>query len=239
MSISTRVEPTLLADKVHAVLHDAIMSGELPAGSRLRIREIAEQVGTSVMPVREAIRRLEESGLAERQPHKGAVVKQLSLDELLHVYDTRLLLEGEAARLGAASIADDEVSAMEETYERMRDAIQQGRIIGMLDLDEAFLSILYRASRNPVLVTTIAGLWRQCRAYKIVGALEASGDDPLWRHQADLLEAARSRDGVAALAASNASLEDARGRIRARLAAQRPAENPVEAGPDSRDGEEA
>jgi DNA-binding GntR family transcriptional regulator len=219
-----------LADKVHAVLHAAIMSGELPAGSRLRIRDIAEQVGTSVMPVREAIRRLEESGLAERQPHKGAVVKELSLDELLHVYDTRRLLEGEAARLGAAGISAEEVAAMEQTYERMREAIQQGRIIEMLDLDEAFLSILYRASRNPVLVTTIAGLWRQCRAYKIVGALEAPGDDLLWRYQADLLEAARNGDGAAALASSNASLEDARSRIRAHLAVQDAAENAVSEG---------
>ncbi|MBC7279187.1 MAG: GntR family transcriptional regulator [Nocardioides sp.] len=218
--MSTRVESTLLADKVHAVLHDAIMSGELPAGSRLRIRDIAEQVGTSVMPVREAIRRLEESGLAERQPHKGAVVKELSLAELLHVYDTRLLLEGEAARLGAAGIMADEVESMEETYEKLRAAIKQGQIVEMLDLDEAFLATLYRASRNPVLVSTITGLWRQCRAYKIVGAVEASTDDSLWRHQHDLLVAARDRDGAAALAASNESLEEARARIRAHLATQ-------------------
>lgn len=238
MSISTRVEPTLLADKVHAVLYDAIMSGELPSGSRLRIRDIAEQVGTSVMPVREAIRRLEESGLAERHPHRGAVVKELSLAELLHVYDTRRLLEGEAARLGAIGISDEELAAMEEAYEKMRAAIQQGRIVEMLDLDEAFLATLYRASRNPVLVTTIIGLWRQCRAYKIVGAVEASSDDPLWRYQKDLLAAARDRDGVAALAASNASLEDATARIRARLAAQKDTEDPADAasvleGPES------
>lgn len=221
-----RVEPTLLADKVHTVLHDAIMSGELPAGSRLRIRDIAEQVGTSVMPVREAIRRLEESGLAERQPHKGAVVKELRLEELVHVYDTRLLLEGEAARLGAVGILPAEVEAMEEAYKKLRAAVGEGQIIKMLDLDEAFLGILYRASRNPVLVTTIVGLWRQCRAYKIVGAVEASSDSTLWRHQKDLLAAARKRDGAAALAASNASLEDATSRIRARLASQAAAEAP-------------
>ena len=53
------------------------------------------------MPVREAIRRLEEAGLAEREPHKGAVVKGLTLEELVHVYGVRRLLEGEAARLGS------------------------------------------------------------------------------------------------------------------------------------------
>ena len=58
------LKPTLLTDQVYAVLHQAIVSGELPAGSRLRVRDIAAQVGTSVMPVREAIRRVEEAGLA-------------------------------------------------------------------------------------------------------------------------------------------------------------------------------
>jgi DNA-binding GntR family transcriptional regulator len=229
--VYTRVEPTLLADKVHAVLHAAIMSGELPAGSRLRIRDIAEQVGTSVMPVREAIRRLEESGLAERQPHKGTVVKALSMAELLHVYDTRRLLEGEAARLGAARISEAGVAALEETYESMLAAIKRGQIVEMLDLDEELLTTLYRASGNPVLVNTIAGLWRQCRAYKIVGAASTVvdvDDDSLWRYQHKLLVAARDQDGRAALAASNGSLEDATARIRAHLAAQRACEEPTE-----------
>jgi DNA-binding GntR family transcriptional regulator len=57
--ISRRAEPTLLTDQVYAAIHEAIMNGELPAGSRLRVRDLAAQVGTSVLPVREAIRRLE------------------------------------------------------------------------------------------------------------------------------------------------------------------------------------
>jgi hypothetical protein len=57
--------------------------GELPGGTQLKVRDLAEQVGTSVMPVREAIRRLEESGLAAREPHKGAVVKSLTMPELV------------------------------------------------------------------------------------------------------------------------------------------------------------
>ena len=75
MVLPRLAEPSLVADKVFTAIHEAIMSGELPAGARLRVRDLALQVGTSVMPVREAIRRLEEAGLAERVPHKGAVVK--------------------------------------------------------------------------------------------------------------------------------------------------------------------
>ncbi|MEN0137043.1 MAG: GntR family transcriptional regulator, partial [Rhodococcus sp. (in: high G+C Gram-positive bacteria)] len=54
--MSKRAEPTLLTDQVYSMIHESIMNGDLPAGARLRVRDLAEQVGTSVMPVREAIR---------------------------------------------------------------------------------------------------------------------------------------------------------------------------------------
>ena len=220
------LKPTLLTDQVYAALHEAIISGELPAGSRLRIRDLAEQVGTSVMPVREAIRRLEEAGLAEREPHKGAVVKGLTLEELVHVYDVRRLLEGEAARLGTARITAGDCETMQAEYDLMLTAITERRVVDYLDHDEALLTILYTASGNPVLVSMIRTLWQRCRAYKTVGAqgtLDAEGADSLWfwRHQKDLVAAARNRDGVAALSASDASLDNATQRIRALLAAQK------------------
>ena len=196
------------------------MSGELPAGSRLRVRDLAEQVGTSVMPVREAIRRLEEAGLAERVPHKGAVVKGLTLQELLHVYEVRRVLEMEAARQGASAITSPEVQAMHREYDLMRAAITEGDPLAVLDHDEALLTVLYQASGNPVFTSTIKGLWEQCRSYKIVGAratLHADDDSALWRFQAQLLEAASSRDADLAAEITDASLRDAASRVRAQL----------------------
>lgn len=223
MVISQRVEPTLLTDQVYAMIHAAILSGDLPAGSRLKVRDLAEQVGTSVMPVREAIRRLEENGLAERQPHKGAVVKSLSFEELIHVYDVRRLLETEAARLGAEKVTAEDCNRMQAEYDLMRKAIDEGRAIALLDHDEAMLAILYQAAGNPVLLQMIRTLWQQCRAYKIVGAqgsLDAAEDDSLWRYQQDLITAARNRDPADAAAVNQASLINASERIKARLAEQ-------------------
>jgi DNA-binding GntR family transcriptional regulator len=228
--LAKRLQPTLLTDQVYAVLHEAIISGELPAGSRLRVRDLAEQVGTSVMPVREAIRRLEEAGLAEREPHKGAVVKGLTLEELVHVYDVRRLLEGEAARLGTERVTADDCERMQAEYDLMVTAISERRVVDYLDHDEALLTILYTASGNPVLVNMIRTLWQRCRAYKIVGAqgtLDAErADSPwFWRYQKDLVAAARKQDAAAALSASDASLDNATQRIRALLAAQKEEES--------------
>ncbi|WP_406144694.1 GntR family transcriptional regulator [Streptomyces sp. NBC_01012] len=225
MDTSKRLEPTLsMADRVYAVLHESIMSGEFPVGYRLRIRDLAALVGTSEMPVREAIRRLEEAGFAERVPHRGSVVKGLDLAELVHAYDVRLLLEVEATRLGVDRIGDEGIAEMREGLIEMRRAIAEGRVMDYLDLDEAVLGVLYEASGNPVLVDTLRSLWAQCRAYKTVGArsaLDKPDNDALWRHQERLVDTVESGDAEAAAAVTRESLVSATDRIKAQLRDQK------------------
>jgi DNA-binding GntR family transcriptional regulator len=208
-------EPSLLTDKVFTAIHEAIMSGELPAGARLRVRDLALQVGTSVMPVREAIRRLEEAGLAERVPHKGAVVKELTLTELEHVYDVRILLEAEAARLGGAAVTAEGCGRMSQQCDEMTRAVDDGRIVDALNHDEAVLTILYEAGGNPVLLEMIRGMWQRCRPYKILGARRAlqASDATLWSFQPRLVDAAREHDGRAAAVITRESLISAKARV--------------------------
>jgi DNA-binding GntR family transcriptional regulator len=212
-------EPSLLTDRVFTAIHGAIMSGELPAGARLRVRDLATQVGTSVMPVREAIRRLEEAGLAERVPHKGAVVKGLTVTELEHVYDVRILLETEAAGLGGAVVTPESCARMEQLCDEMARAVAGERIVDALNRDEALLTVLYSAGGNPVLLEMIRGLWQRCRPYKIVGARRAFeySDGTLWSFQPRIVEAARGRDAGAAAAITRESLLSAKARIKETL----------------------
>lgn len=221
-----KVAEGLLTDKVFAAIRTSILNGELPAGHRLRIGDLAERVGTSHMPVREAIKRLEEAGLAERIPHRGAVVRGLTEQELLHVYDVRRVLEMEAARQGAARVDDVSLGHMQAEYDAMRAAILGKDPIETLDRDEAFLTVLYQASGNPVLVDTIQGLWEQCRFYKIVGAratLEGPDDSDLWSYQEQLLTAARDRDTERSARITDLSLHNATARIRVQLEPPAPA----------------
>jgi len=214
--VSRLEEPSLLTDRVFTAIHEAIMSGELPAGARLRVRDLAAQVGTSVMPVREAIRRLEEAGLAERVPHKGAVVKGLTLVELEHIYDVRILLESEAAELGGGAVTPESCERMWQLRDDMLRAVDDHRIVDALNHDEALLTILYAAAGNPVLLDMIRGLWQRCRPYKILGArraLESPDGSTLWTFQPRIVEAARSHDGAAAAALTRESLRSARARI--------------------------
>ncbi|WP_432535129.1 GntR family transcriptional regulator [Kineococcus arenarius] len=221
MSVETAgsVSASLLTDQVFTVLREEIVNGELPAGTRLRVRDVAARVGTSVMPVREAIRRLEEAGLADREPHRGAVVRGVTLSDLLHIYDIRILLETDAALRGCAGVGPDGLQRMTASLQRMHEAVAHGQAVQALDEDEELLRELYQASGNDHLVELIEGLWRKCRIFKIFGANAAleSGDMTLWTYQEYLVGFARSGDGQRAARTTRESLLSARRRIEARL----------------------
>lgn len=225
VAIAPVIQPGLLADQVFDTIHAAIMSGDLPAGTQLKVRDLAGQVGTSVMPVREAIRRLEESGLAVREPHKGAVVKSINNTELVHTYQVRVLLEVEAARLGGPRVTDDDVATMRQLCDQLERAVDNGDNVNALDLDEALLTVLYTAADNPVLLESIRGLWQRCRAYKIRGAQRARemSDRSLWTFQPLLVTAAQNRDGRSAAKITRDSMLSALDRIGATLGSGSPA----------------
>lgn len=220
-STALAVTPTLVADQVYEALRNAILTGELAAGSPLRVRDVAAMVGTSVMPVREAIRRLEETGLATRIAHKGAVVREFTVAELIHIYEVRATLEIEAARKGTAKIDDAGLARMGAACVRMQQAVAEQRVSDALDDDEDLLRTLYSAGGNPVLMTVIETLWLQCRPYKVIGATEAiaKNDASLWTPQPAILEAARAGDVSAATAITKQSLASARRRLEKRLVA--------------------
>jgi DNA-binding GntR family transcriptional regulator len=209
-----------IGDQVFEAIHAAIMNGSYPAGHRLRIRDLATELGTSVMPVREAIRRLEELGLVEGLPNRGVRVKGFTPAELLHVYAVRRVLEMEASALGVARVSEADIERLREAYAAMEAYLEAGEVVPYLDADERFLGILYEAAGNPVLVETIHVLWQRCRSYKIVGAgseLEAGHAERLLAFQARLLQAAVDRDATAGRELAAASLDAATDRIRQAL----------------------
>lgn len=206
-----------VGDQVFEILLAGVLSGHFAEGDRLRIRDLAEEIGTSVMPVREAIRRLEEIGLAEAVPYRGAVIKSFTGTELLHLYAVRRILEVDAARLGAERVSDDDVLAMREQLELMEQAVREKRAVDYLDHDENLLALIYGAAGNPVLMETIRSLWNRCRPYKIVGAkqeLDTGDPEALSSYQKMLIEACSRRDAEHAERATAESLDAAIERIR-------------------------
>src|SRR3954454_17732051 len=101
-------ERRALVDKLAAQLQARVLSGEFPSGTRLRQETLAEEFGVSRTPVREALRKLQATGLVELQPNRGALVRGLSLREIRDAYEVRAELEALAAELAAERIRRDQ-----------------------------------------------------------------------------------------------------------------------------------
>lgn len=188
-----------VVDQVYAVVRERILSGELTGGSRLPQTSLAEELGVSRTPLREALRRLSTEGLVVLEANRGATVATHQLDDMLHAWQARLVLEPPAARLAAEVRLPDAI-------ERMRRAVaQQPRVAD--DVAESFAVnrefhvALVAAAGNPHLDQFARTLWLT-RIGAPIFAVQASdhpGDVRRWagEHQA-ILEAVEAGKGKAA-----------------------------------------
>lgn len=141
---------TVLREQVKDVLLQRIVSGELEPGERLVETRIAQELGTSQAPVREALRDLELLRLVESEPFRGSRVRVFDEEELIEVYPVRASLEELAARLAAEKLGGD-VASLEVEFEAMRDAARRGDTNALVQHDIAFHRLIVEAAGNSVL----------------------------------------------------------------------------------------
>ena len=125
-------------------LRDAIILGEYVPGQHLRLEDIATRFDISTTPVREALRDLEVEGLVSIFPHRGAVVTQLSADDLIDIYEVRATLEEMATRLAVPNMGEDTLAQLELYIEQMDDHL--GELAMLVKLNHNFHYTLYCAS---------------------------------------------------------------------------------------------
>lgn len=158
-----------MRDRVFEKLRQAIITGELQPGERLVERTLAEQLGVSRTPVREAISMLELEGLLTYLPKTGAVVSRVSDAEVLEIYQIRAVLEGLAARLAAENITGDGAKKLIAKLETIEKAVQQGDTSALEQAHQEFNDIIYRAAASPRLYNMITTLVDYVRCYTKVG----------------------------------------------------------------------
>ena len=209
-----------MADQVYEILANDIFTGKLPAGARLRVRDVADKVGTSVMPVREAIRLLGGERTRGQPSASRGSGPGVHHRELIQIYDVRYILEVEATRQGAPEVTEADLEEMRATSDRLYLAVVQLRVSDALDEDEVLLRRLYRAGGNAVLLDAIETLWVQCRPYKVIGARAAiqNHDASLWEPQSALVDALRAGDTELAIEINRQSVAAARRRLEAEIA---------------------
>lgn len=161
-------------EAVFARLRQAILSGELAAGSRLVERELAEQLGVSRTPVREAFRKLEQEGLVAQFGRRNLIVRELSVEEVREILAIRAVLEGLAAELAAQRARPEQLAAFGSLLERMETALAAGDTAELGVLNERFHGTLYAAAGSRRLSGMLDGLREQAgmfaqRGYRVPG----------------------------------------------------------------------
>jgi DNA-binding GntR family transcriptional regulator len=153
-----------LREIVFESLREAIISGILEPGERLMEIQLAEEMGVSRTPVREAIRKLELEGFVVMIPRKGAYVAGVSHKDVADVFEIRSALEGLAAGLAAERITDEELEAMERIL-----LYRQGEEMSLEEIvesDTAFHALIYKASRNERLSQMLENIREQIQRFR-------------------------------------------------------------------------
>jgi DNA-binding GntR family transcriptional regulator len=149
--------------RVAAYLREAILGGDLRPGDRIRQEDIAERLGASRLPVREALRMLEAEGLTEHVAHKGARVPRLSPHEVDVVYRMRERLEPLALTESMPRLGPDEHAQLEEVQQRIED---NDDLEKFLDLDREFHMLTYSACDLDPLMSNVTRLWNSTQHYR-------------------------------------------------------------------------
>lgn len=155
-----------LREIVFESLREAIINGHLKPGERLMEIQLAEEMGVSRTPVREAIRKLELEGFVVMVPRKGAYVAGVSIKDIADVFEIRAALEGLAAGLAAERITDTELEALERSLVKVAEASEAGDLEQLINMDTDFHDILYKASRNERLVQIVSNLREQIQRFR-------------------------------------------------------------------------
>jgi DNA-binding GntR family transcriptional regulator len=113
-----------LVDRLAATLQSRVLSGQIATGSRLRQEVLAAEFGVSRTPVREALRKLQATGIVELEPHRGALVRGPTARDIREAYEVRAELEGLAAELAARHIADGQLRRLREAERLFRHSIE-------------------------------------------------------------------------------------------------------------------
>lgn len=186
-----------LRDVVFNTLRRSILTGELKPGERLMEIHLADKLGVSRTPIREAIRKLELEGLVTMIPRRGAEVAQITEKHLRDVLEVRRALDALAVELACERITAEELESLKEACANFAKETKQGNANRLARADVAFHDIILNASGNERLVQMISKLSQQMYRYRLEYVKDETSYERLIAEHEAIYEAICSRDGRA------------------------------------------
>lgn len=188
-----------LRDVVFNTLRRAILKGDLKPGERLMEIALAEKLGVSRTPIREAIRKLELEGLVVMAPRKGAKVASITERDLNDVLEVRKGLEELAMRLACERITPEELDELEQIEQKFLRLIESGNLTELAEVDVEFHDKIYNCTNNKRLVQILSNLREQMYRYRMEYLKDSAVRRTLAKEHRAICDALRSRDKDSAL----------------------------------------
>ena len=198
-----------LREVVCEALRDAIRKGILEPGERLMEVQVAEELGISRTPVREAIRKLEQEGYVIMMPRRGTYVADVSESDVKEIFEIRSALEALATGLAARRIEQEELETLEGYLLEIEGYIQKNDIEKIVETDIKFHGLLYQVSRNERLVTIISNLKEQLARFRTLSMSYPGRLQETLEEHTEMVEAIANGDVSAARDAAEHHMEHA------------------------------
>jgi len=190
----SRTSPQTLVDYAAGQLRESILSREFAPGEWIRLDALADSLGMSPIPLREALRMLASEGLMVQQPHRGYVVASASVADLQETYRLRLVLEPLAVKLAVPQLTDADIADLTASAEAMSAAFAAGDWVAYRENHRAFHFTIYNRSGSKWVVRFSEMLWLNAQRYQRM-MMEMKGEFRRrnQEHKA-LLQACKARD---------------------------------------------
>ena len=198
-----------LREAVCETLRDAIRTGILEPGERLMEVQLAEELGISRTPVREAIRKLEQEGYVIMMPRRGTYVSDISTNDVKEIFEIRSALESLATGLAARRIEPEELETLQNLLIEIEGYIIENDMEKIVETDIKFHGLLYKVSRNERLVSIISNLKEQLARFRTLSMSYPGRLQETLEEHSEMVEAIANGDVSAARDAAEHHMERA------------------------------
>lgn len=202
-----------LWDKAYFSLKSALLAGKFVPGERIILRRVAQDLGISLTPVRDAINRLAAENVLERGgvgQGGGASVPLLNADEFDQLMSIRSSLEPLAAEAAANNATNAEISEISKLLDQMKDLANSGNLASYLDSHYKFHFGIYKLANQSILLQAIEGAWLRCGPTLNLALPAYKPGQKRHKHHLAALNALKKRDGIGVAAAIRADIDSAR-----------------------------
>ena len=196
-----------LREVVYEELKALILTGKIIPGTRLMEIELAESMGVSRTPIREAIRKLEKEGLVTIEPRRGAYASQISTEDMIAILEVRQNLDGIAAHFAASRATQEQLKQLKLFAEKFNQALEEGNMQNMIEFDTKFHRTIVDASHNKVLVQMIEKLQELVLRFRYIYFDDFKRAENMPVEHKDILDAILNGDSEVARAAADVHID--------------------------------